>query len=55
MTYRDMTFCNAKDCRNMDCPLNYKHIPLWKLPKDTLISVSDLHKDCEDYTEKEDE
>lgn len=54
MTYRDMTFCAAKDCTNMKCKRNYKHIPWHLLPKWMPVSISPFQDRCEDYTKKED-
>lgn len=51
MCYRDMTFCTAKDCRNMKCRRNTRNTDFfhpdefWK----EHIAYSDFFKECPYY------
>lgn len=48
--YRDMMFCNAKDCANLDCRRNTKNI---NLPPDDFwadkICIGDIKDKCKNY------
>lgn len=52
--YRDMMFCNAKDCANLDCRRNTKNI---NLPPDDFwadkICIGDIKDKCKNYKKEQ--
>lgn len=51
MSYKDMAFCPAKDCRNLYCIRNTNR-PDFK-PEGMLVCYAGFSVNCEDYKKKE--
>lgn len=51
MTYKDIAFCTAKDCRNLDCMRNTNR-PDFQ-PGDMLCSFINFKWKCKDYKKEQ--
>lgn len=50
MTYKDMAFCPAKDCRNLDCMRNTNR-PDFQ-PGDMPVCYAGFNVNCKEYKKK---
>ena len=54
MTYKDITFCAAKDCQKTDCPKLITPEILKEAKVNNLpLSVNNYQYNCDDYDPKE--
>jgi hypothetical protein len=51
MTYKDMTFCTAKDCRNLDCHRNMNR-PDFQ-PGEQLVAMCNFKWKCTEFKKEQ--
>lgn len=49
-TYKDMTFCIAKECTNLNCHRHMLGPNFTPAPEDKYIALSDFRRSCKEYT-----